>query len=161
MQFDELRAGTVVTAGPRRVTQREIVEFAERYDPQWFHTDPTRAESSRWQGLIASGWHTCSIAMAMVVERILRDSTSIGSPGVDEIRWPKPLRPGDEVSLTVSVLDSRPSRSGNIGIVRWRWELVTQHGDKVLELTATSMFDRRASEASRVGLNLEGGVERG
>lgn len=143
MQFSDLRPGVIVRAGPRRVTADEIIEFARRYDPQWFHVDPERARAGRWKGLIASGWLTCSIAMAMVVDKILHDSSSFGSPGVDRLRWPKPLRAGDEVELVVTVLESAPSRSGNTGVVRWRWELVNQHGEPVLELVATSLFDLR------------------
>jgi len=143
MQFSDLRPGVIVRAGPRRVTADEIIEFARRYDPQWFHVDPERARAGRWKGLIASGWLTCSIAMAMVVDKILHDSSSFGSPGVDRLRWPKPLRAGDEVELVVTVLESAPSRSGNAGVVRWRWELVNQHGEAVLELVATSLFDLR------------------
>ncbi len=126
------------------LTEQEIVEFAERYDPQWFHTDPARAARSRWQGLIASGWHTCSIAMQLLVTHVLADSESIGSPGLEAVRWPSPLRPGDAVALRVEVQERRVSSSGKIGIVRWRWVLTTGAGVQVLDVVGTSLFELAA-----------------
>src|SRR5215469_16849389 len=138
MRFAELRPGMVLNT-PRRapVTEGEIIEFATCYDPQWFHTDPARAAASRWQGLIASGWHTCSIAMQLLVTHVLADSESIGSPGLEQIKWPNPLRPGEEVELRVEVLQTRVSSSGKVGIVRWRWMLSTLAGVAVLDLIGT------------------------
>ena len=142
MRFAELRPGMVLNTPSRApITEPEIVEFATRYDPQWFHTDPARASTSRWQGLIASGWHTCSIAMHLLVTHILADSESIGSPGLEQVKWPHPLRPGDEVALRVEVLQTRQSSSGRIGIVRWRWVLTTQSQIEVLDLIGTSLFE--------------------
>jgi acyl dehydratase len=131
----------VVTAGRCAITEQEIIDFATRYDPQWFHTDPQRAGASRWQGLIASGWHTCSIAMQLLVRHVLADSESIGSPGLEQVKWPNPLRPGEEVELTVEVLGTRVSSSGKVGIVRWRWVLATLGGVQVLDLIGTSLFE--------------------
>jgi acyl dehydratase len=141
MKFAELSSGMVLTAGRRTITEREIVEFATCYDPQWFHTDPQRAAASRWQGLIASGWQTCSIAMQLLVRHVLADSESIGSPGLEHVKWPNPLRPGDEVELRVEVLSTRVSSSGKMGIVRWRWILTTLAGMPVLDLIGTSLFE--------------------
>ncbi|HEY6927893.1 MAG TPA: MaoC family dehydratase [Steroidobacteraceae bacterium] len=140
MKFAELRPGMVLTSGRRTITESEIIEFATRYDPQWFHTDPARAAASRWQGLIASGWHTCSIAMQLLVQAVLADSESIGSPGLEQVNWPHPLRPGDEVALRVEVLETRVSSSGKTGIVRWRWILATSAGTQVLDVIGTSLF---------------------
>jgi len=131
----------VLAAGRYAITEREIIDFAKRYDPQWFHTDPQRAAVSRWQGLIASGWHTCSIAMQLLVQHILADSESIGSPGLEQVKWPNPLRPGDEVELSVEVLGTRVSSSGKMGIVRWRWVLTTLGGVQVLDVIGTSLFE--------------------
>jgi acyl dehydratase len=141
MKFAEFRTGMSFSVGRRSVTEAEIIEFASRYDPQWFHTDPARAAASRWQGLIASGWHTCSIAMRLLVEHVLVDSESIGSPGLEQIKWPNPLRPDEEVELRVEVLQTRISSSGKIGIVRWRWVLATVAGVTVLDLVGTSLFE--------------------
>jgi acyl dehydratase len=127
--------------GRRSVTEAEIIEFASRYDPQWFHTDPARAAASRWQGLIASGWHTCAIAMQLLVTHVLADSESIGSPGLEQIKWPSPLRPGEAVELHVEVLQTRLSSSGKVGVVRWRWVLSTLTGTAVLDLIGTSLFE--------------------
>jgi acyl dehydratase len=141
VRFDELTTGRTFTVGRREVTEAEIVEFARRYDPQPFHIDPVAAARSRWGGLIGSGWMTCGIAMDLVVREILPGSNSIGSPGVDKVEWPAPVRPGDVLALTVSVLESRISSSGKVGIVRWRWELTNQADVLVLRLIGTSLFD--------------------
>jgi len=140
MRFAAIKPGMVIEAGPRTVSQEEIIQFASRYDPQWFHVDPERAAGSRWKGLIASGWHTCAIVMEMTVAAILRDSESFGSPGIEELKWLEPVRPGDALRLRVEVLESRLSSSGSTGIVRWRWELFNQAGTKVLTLIGTSLF---------------------
>jgi acyl dehydratase len=140
MLFEQLRPGLVIESDWRAITEAEIIEFASRYDPQWFHTDPARAEQSRWKGLISSGWLTCSIAMELAVKSTLASSQSIGSPGVEQLKWPNPLRPGDTVQLRLEVLDSRLSRSRTVGVIRWRWVLVTAAGLPVLDLIATSLF---------------------
>jgi acyl dehydratase len=141
MKFAEFRPGMAFSAGRRSISEQEIIEFATRYDPQWFHIDPERASASRWQGLIASGWQTCSIAMQLLVTHVLADSESIGSPGLEQVKWPNPLRPGDEVELRVEVLQTRISSSGKMGIVRWRWWLTTLAGVEVLDIIGTSLFE--------------------
>jgi len=143
MRFDQIKSGMVIEGGRRTVTEAEIIEFATRYDPQWFHTDPVRARDSRWKGLISSGWMTCSIAMELAVKSVLATSESIGSPGVEQLKWLNPVRPGDELELRMEVLETRHSRSGAVGIVKWRWMLTTQAAVQVLELTATSLFQIR------------------
>jgi len=144
MRFEQLRPGLVIESDWRAITEAEIIEFASRYDPQWFHTDPARARLSRWNGLISSGWMTCSIAMDLAVKNALGDSESIGSPGIEQLKWPNPLRPGDAVRLRLEVLESRLSRSGAVGVIRWRWLLVTQAKLTVLDLIATSLFQVRS-----------------
>jgi len=139
--FKEITPGAVFRAGPRSVTELEIIEFARRYDPQFFHIDPARAAASRWGGVIASGWMTCSIAMELAVREVLADSNSIGSPGIKQLQWEKPVRPGDSLSLCITVLETRISSSGAVGVVRWRWELTNQDPMRVLSLIATSLFD--------------------
>jgi acyl dehydratase len=141
MKFAEFKAGMVLTAGRRSLSEQEIIEFARQYDPQWFHTDPARATAGRWQGLIASGWHTCAIAMQLLVTHVLADSESIGSPGLEQVKWPNPLRPGEAVELRVEVLQTRVSSSGKMGIVRWRWFLTTLAGAQVLDVVGTSLFE--------------------
>jgi len=141
MKFRDFVAEARFLAGPREVGEEEMIEFARRYDPQPFHVDPERAAASRWGGLIASGWLTCAIAMQLAVEGILAGSESIGSPGIDELRWEKPVRPGDRLILSVTVLESRVSSSGKTGIARWRWELHNQREERVLSLLASSFFE--------------------
>jgi acyl dehydratase len=148
MRYADLQPGQIITAGPRLVTAEEIVEFARRYDPQPFHVDADFAKASRWQGLIASGWMTCAIAMQLVVEAALRGSESIGSPGVEQVKWAAPVRAGDQLSLRIEVLEKRLSRSGSVGIIRWRWTLTTQADVMVLDLIGTSFFEVRPSTAT-------------
>jgi acyl dehydratase len=131
----------VLRSGPIRVALADIIAFAKAYDPQSFHTDPERARSSRWQGIIASGWHTCAIAMRLVCDGPLRGSESIGSPGIARLAWPAPVRPGDELRLEAEVLEARPSRKGHLGVLRWRWRLLNQDDLTVLDLEATSLFE--------------------
>ena len=136
----------MLRSGPIRVELSDIVAFAQAYDPQWFHTDPERARSSRWQGIIASGWHTCAIAMRLICDGPLRESESIGSPGIARLEWPAPVRPGDELRLEAEVLEARPSRKGHLGVLRWRWRLLNQEDLTVLDLEATSLFEPAGKE---------------
>jgi acyl dehydratase len=142
MKFAEFTQGMVIHAGPVRVTEAEILEFARKYDPQWFHTDVQRAAQGRWGGLIASGWHTCAMAMRMAVDAALHDSESFGSPGLGEVRWRVPVRPGDQLRLEARVHGVRNSSSrSDLGIINWTWTVYNQHDEAVLELDATSLFD--------------------
>jgi len=142
MRFHELTAGRVIDCGTAALTEREIVEFARDYDPQWFHTDAGRAAASQWEGLIASGWQTCGLAMRLVVTAVLENSESFGSPGLAYLKWENPVRAGDVLRCTVEVLDQRVARSNpSLGIVRWRWRLANQGASPVLDLEATSLFD--------------------
>ena len=141
MHFHEFFAGQVLEAGPVDVHSADIVAFASAYDPQPFHTDLAIAQQSRWKGLIASGWHTCAIAMRLVCDGPLKGSQSMGSPGLAYLKWPTPVRPGDTLRLRVHVLESQPSKSGRVGVLRWRWLLLNQANDTVLDMEATSLFD--------------------
>ncbi len=142
MKFADFHVGQVIEAGPRRVEEEEILRFAEAYDPQWFHVDREKARIGPYGGLIASGWHTCSIAMRLSVDAVLAGSDTVGSPGVADIKWLNPVRPGDSLTLRAEVLETRRSSSKpNLGVMRWRWRLFNQHGQEVLESEATSLFD--------------------
>jgi acyl dehydratase len=142
MKFAELHGGQVITLGPVSLSERQIVEFARAYDPQWFHTDGVAAARGRWGGLIASGWQTCAVAMRLACEHVLAGSESIGSPGVAYLRWPAPVRPGERLTLRIDVLEARRSRRRpELGIVRWRWRLQHADGRDALELEATSLFE--------------------
>lgn len=142
MTFDEFRPGQTLRYGPATLSEAEILSFAREYDPQWFHLDIERAKTSRWQGLIASGWQTCGIAMRLAGDGALRGSESFGSPGLDYLKWPAPVRPGDALTLLAEVLEARRSeRQPALGILRWRWQLFNQHDVCVLELVATNLFE--------------------
>lgn len=142
MKFAEFSAGQVIEAGPYEVSEDEVLRFATAYDPQWFHTDPAAAAQGRFGGLIASGWHTCGIAMKLLAEKALAGSESFASPGLAYVKWPHPVRPGDRLTVKATVLDARRSRSqGSLGILRWRWQLFNAMGTEVLDLEATSLFD--------------------
>ena len=141
MKFAEFHAGQRIEAGPHQVTEAEVLSFATAWDPQWFHTDAEAAAEGPFGGLIASGWHTCGIAMQLVVGAALAGSESFASPGLVYVRWPNPVRPGDALKLVVDVIEVRRSESKpRLGILRWRWQLFNQRGLEVLDLEATSLF---------------------
>src|SRR3546814_830264 len=135
MKFKELEAGMVVSHPAVVVNQEEMLAFARAYDPQWFHTDVERAKEGRWDGLIASGWLTCSIAMRMAVDAALHDSESFGSPGLEKLRWLLPVRPGDALRLEATIDSVRTSTSrDDLGIMRWTWRIFNQRDEQVLEV---------------------------
>lgn len=147
LHFEDFRAGEAIDLGSYRVTRREILEFAERWDPQPFHTDEEAARESIYGGLIASGWHTCAMAMRMLCDSVLLRAASLGSPGVDEVRWLLPVRPGDTLHGRMTVLETRPSRSRpDRGIVRSRWEVRNQDDEVVMTMEGLGMYRRRDPE---------------
>ena len=142
MKFADFYPGRIIQAGPYLLEQAEVLAFARAYDPQWFHTNVSAAASGPFGGLIASGWHTCSIAMRLIADAALHQSEGYASPGVEQIRWPHPVRPGDRLTLTATVIENRRSTTKpERGIVRWRWQLHNQDAVEVLNLIATSFFD--------------------
>lgn len=147
MKFAEFHANQTISGGPYAVTEAEVVAFAKSYDPQWFHTDPEAAQQGHFGGLIASGWHTCAIAMRLVADAALQGSESFASPGIEYVRWPTPVRPGDQLRLTATVIEARRSSSKpELGILKWRWELTNDVSEVVLDLVATSLFRLAAAE---------------
>ncbi|KPU97787.1 acyl dehydratase [Variovorax paradoxus] len=144
MKFADFHAGQVIEAGPYLLSEEELVGFARSYDPQWFHTDAEASRESPFGGLIASGWHTCAIAMRLVVEAALAGSESFASPGLEHVRWPNPVRPGDALRLVADVIEVRRSESKpTLGILRWRWRLFNQRELMVLDVEVTSLFRLR------------------
>jgi acyl dehydratase len=142
--FEDFRPGEVMELEPVTVSAEEIVAFASRYDPQPFHTDPEAAKASAFGGLVASGWHTVSLFMGSFVRAVLLDSSSMGSPGVEEIRWLAPVRPGDELRPRATVEDARPSATrADRGTVFTLCEVFNQDGTLVMTLRARSFFGRR------------------
>lgn len=145
--FEDYPAGYVYEFGTITVTEREIVEFAQRFDPQSFHVDSAKAATSQFGGIIASGWHIASLTMRLYADHYLSHVASLGSPGIDELRWPNPLRPGDTLKMRVTTLETRVSRSKpDRGIVRARVETINQNGQVVLSMTAVSILGRRQTQ---------------
>lgn len=131
-------------AGP--LTRESIVDFARQYDPQPFHVDEEAAAHSVYGGLIASGWQTCALGMRMICDAYLLEAASMGSPGVDAVRWLKPVRPGDRLRLRTTVLEATASRSKpDRGFVRSRWEMFNQNDELVMTMEGAGMFRRRVS----------------
>ena len=144
--FEDFEVGKTIEVGSRTVTEEEIISFAKQFDPQPFHIDPDAAALSMYGGIIASGWHTCAMIMRLMVDGFLSSAASLGSPGVDEIRWLKPVRGGDTLTVTTTALESRPSTSkADRGVVVTMWQAKNQHGELVATVKGMGMFRRRPS----------------
>jgi acyl dehydratase len=142
--FEDFSPGRVWEMQGPTLSKEEIVEFASHFDPQYFHVDEEAAERSAFGGLIASGWHTVGICMRLICEAYLLEAASLGSPGVKEVRWLKPVRPGDRLRLRMTVLESKLSRTKpDRGTVLHRWEVFNQHGEMVMHMEGYGMFARR------------------
>lgn len=142
--FEDFIPGTVIELGQRVVTEEEIITFARQFDPQSFHVDKEAASHSIFGGVIASGWHTCGMIMRMVVDGFLANSSSMGSPGVDEIRWILPVRPGDTLTVTAETTGSKLSTSKpDRGVINTLWKAHNQEGKLVCTITGMGMFGRR------------------
>lgn len=142
--WEDFQVGESADMGSHRFTEEEIVAFARQFDPQSFHTDAAAAAGSAFGGLIASGWHTCAIGMRLMVECYIGRTASFGSPGVENIRWLKPVRPGDTLVYRRTVLETRASASRpDLGLVKHRWEPLNQHGELVLSMEGWGMFGRK------------------
>ncbi|ARP99978.1 MaoC family dehydratase [Pseudorhodoplanes sinuspersici] len=147
LHFEDFIPGQKIEHGPRLVTREEILAFAAQYDPQPMHLDEEAGRNSMLGGLGASGWHTSSMMMRMICDSFLLDSTSLGAGGVEEVKWLKPVRPDDKLTLRTTVLDARRSRSrADMGIVRMQYELFNQHGDRVMLMVVPTMFGTRDSK---------------
>ena len=146
--FEDFEAGSVAEYGPKLVTREEIIAYASEFDPQPMHLDEEAARASMLGGLAASGWHTCAIAMRMMCDWFVLDSASMGAPGVDEVKWLKPVRPGDTLTLRRTVGETRVSKSRpDMGFVRFNYEMLNQTGETVMTLTTPAMLGRRNAGA--------------
>lgn len=152
LYWEDFAAGSDLEVGHHTFTKEAIVAFARDFDPQPFHIDPVAAKGSAFGGLVASGWHTCAIAMRLMCDAYVNRTVSLGSPGVEAVRWPHPVRPGDTVTYRRRVVESRASKSKpHMGLVRTQWIGVNQRGETVLEVDGWGMFGRRpAPDASAV-----------
>ena len=141
MKFADFFEGQIITTDTYTVTEEEIIAFAKQYDPQWFHVSPELALQGPFSGLIASGWHSCGIAMRLMVDHVLHDSESFASPGLSYVKWHHPVRPEDTLRVRAEVLEVRRSDSkADLGILRWQWQMTNQTEITVLELEAVSLF---------------------
>ena len=144
ISWEDFKVGETHEMGRHTFTTDEIVTFARQYDPQPFHTDPQAAQHGFFGGLVASGWHTCAVAMRLMCDSYLNRSRSLGAPGVDNVRFHKPVRPGDTLVFRRTVLASRLSASRKgVGLVKQRWEAVNDAGELVLSMEGWNMFGRR------------------
>jgi acyl dehydratase len=142
--WEDLQTGSVRELGSVTVSAQEIKEFAGQFDPQPFHVDEEAGRKSIFGNLCASGWHTCALAMKLTVENFLNDAASMGSPGLESLRWLKPVYPGDTLTLKHTIVESRPMRKRlDTGLVRSVWDMSNQHGETVMQMEGYGMFRRR------------------
>jgi acyl dehydratase len=144
--FEDYLPGAVFEYGEVPVTEAEIVEFARRFDPQYIHVDLKRAAQGPFGGLIASGWHTAAMMMRLIVDNFLPKRASLGSPGIDELRWLRPVRPGDVLSVQLSILEATRSRSKpDRGVVRTLCEILNGNREVVMSLKAMNIIACRST----------------
>lgn len=142
--FEDYEPGLVYEFGSVTMTEADIVDFAHRYDPQTMHVDPVRAAHGRFGGLIASGWHTIGVAMRLYVDHYISHVAGLASPGVDEVRWLAPVRPGDTLRVRIATLEAKPSRSKpDRGMVRARMEALNQNDQVVMSMLVMAIIGRR------------------
>ena len=142
--WEDFAAGQVRDMGTITPTREEIITFASQFDPQPFHLDDEAAKASVFGGLCASGWHTCAMAMRLMVTNFLHETSSLGSPGLESLKWLKPVFPGDTLRLQQTILESKPmGKRADVGLVHTVWEMFNQNGDKVLHMDGWGMFRRR------------------
>ena len=141
--YEDFKVGETVEIGRHTITQDEIIDFARKYDPQPFHTDTEAAKDSIYGGLIASGWHTCAIAMRVMVDSYVSKAASMGSPGMEEIRWLKPVRANDTLIVSRTVEEARLTSKPDRGLVLSRTDIYNQRGEHVMMMRGYGLFGRR------------------
>jgi len=142
--WEDFEVGERSEMGRHTFDEKEIVDFAKQFDPQPFHLDAAAAAKTPFGGLVASGWHTCAVGMRLMVESYIGRTVSLGSPGIDNVRWLKPVRAGDTLVYARTVIESRASTSRQgVGLVKHRWEAVNQAGETVLTMEGWGMYGRR------------------
>jgi acyl dehydratase len=149
--FEDYPVGETASFGDYAITEAQIVDFATRYDPQVFHLDPVAARDSAFGGLVASGWMTASVAMRMLVDHYISPISGMGSPGVDDLRWLKPVRPGDRLRMQVTVMAARRSQSKpDRGVVHFLQQVINQNDETVMTLKGWGMYRVRDTAAGVV-----------
>lgn len=147
--WEDFEVGNVREFGTMPVTREAVLAFAAQFDPQPFHLDDAAAEAGLFGRLAASGWHTCAMAMRMMCDGYLLESSGLGSPGLDNIRWLKPVFPDDTLSLRLTTLETRPMASRpKVGLVQSKWEVLNQHREAVLTMQGWGLFGRRKPETA-------------
>ena len=142
--WEDYEVGQKFSLGSTSFTEQEIVEFARQYDPQSFHVDAGAASESMFGGLIASGWHVAAKLMRLFVDNYIDKRTALGSPGVDELRWLKPVRPGDTLTAWVECAAKVPSKSKpQLGVIHEHWQVTNQNGELVMTTKGINMVRRR------------------
>jgi acyl dehydratase len=148
LYFEDFAAGQEIKTGGVTLTEAEIIDFALRFDPQPFHLDAEASKRTIFGGLIASGFHTMALTFRLYVQTNALATASLGSPGIDEVRWLRPVRPGDTISAVIQVLDTRPSTSKpDRGIVNVKYTTVNQRGEPVMTMVGKQLMRRRPARA--------------
>jgi acyl dehydratase len=142
--FEDFAVGDVFELGSRSLTQEQIIAFGREYDPQPFHVDPEAAKSGPFGALIASGWQTVGIFMSLLVNNLINETISLGSPGIEGIEWRKPVKAGDRLTAQVRVYEATPSKSRkDRGILKTEGQVTNQNGELVMTIRAVNFFGRR------------------
>lgn len=142
--FDDITIGDSIETGSHTFTEAAIIAFAKQFDPQPFHTDPEAAKGYIFGGLIASGWHTASVTMRLIVDSAVDVKASLGSPGFDDLTWKKPVRPGDTIHVRWTCIEKTPSKSRpDIGSAKFLVETLNQHGEVVMTMTSIGLSLRK------------------
>ena len=142
--FEDFTIGRVFDSGTRQLSEQDILGFASEYDPQYFHTDPEAAKQSIFGGLIASGWQTVGVCMRLMCDSYLLETSSLGSPGVDAVRWVKPVYPGDTLRMRATVIAAKPSSSKpDRGMATMRCNIYNQKDELVMHMQGVQMMGRR------------------
>jgi acyl dehydratase len=143
--WEDFVPGRVFETATRTLSQEDILRFAREYDPQTYHTDAEAARRSPYGGLIASGWQTAAVGMRLMCDSYLLEASCVGSPGLDELRWTKPVRPGDTLRMRSTVIEATPSgKQPNRGTVLFHWEILNQNDEVALSMRGRQLFLRRA-----------------
>lgn len=151
LYFEDFPVGRTGTLGPKLVTAAEVMEFAREFDPQPMHLDAATASTSLLGGIAASGWHTCAMLMRMICDGFLNETAGMGSPGIEEVRWKKPVKPGETLTAQWNVLEARASRSRpDMGLCRVTYDLRNGSGESVMTWDCTHLFSRRPQAGDAV-----------
>lgn len=144
--WEDFVRGQTFECGPITISESQIIDFASQYDPQRFHVNKAAAEETQFKGLIASGWQTAAFMMRMVCDSFMVNSSSVGSPGIESLKWMKPIRPGDTLKTIVEILETRPLNSKpHLGMILSRWSCYNQNNELTTTIEAWNMFEKRPS----------------